>query len=154
MGSASLSRVAQAALSRCPVPRPRPGAAQVSPTSAATVVRFRRAPRAARLPRRGAATGEGLGNAFLSHISAVDGIYHVCRAFEDADVIHVEDRIDPVGDLDIIAAELRSKDIERLNSEHTGGGGRGALGGVTAETLNPEPRACWPEVQGHRAPQQ
>ena len=46
---------------------------------------------------RGAATGEGLGNAFLSHIAAVDGIFHVCRAFEDADVIHVEDRVDPVG---------------------------------------------------------
>jgi hypothetical protein len=45
---------------------------------------------------RGAAQGEGLGNAFLSHISAVDGIYHVCRAFEDPDVTHVEDRVDPV----------------------------------------------------------
>lgn len=64
---------------------------------------------------RGAAQGEGLGNAFLSHISAVDGIYHVCRAFEDADVTHVEDRVDPVGDLDIIHSELRLKDIERLS---------------------------------------
>jgi len=45
---------------------------------------------------RGAAQGEGLGNAFLSHISAVDGIFHVCRAFEDPDVTHVEDRVDPV----------------------------------------------------------
>eukprot|EP00878_Enallax_costatus_P002211 GHUV01002382.1.p1 GENE.GHUV01002382.1~~GHUV01002382.1.p1 ORF type:complete len:391 (+),score=115.49 GHUV01002382.1:141-1313(+) len=64
---------------------------------------------------KGAAQGEGLGNAFLSHISAVDGIYHVCRAFEDPDVTHVEDRVDPVGDLDIIHSELRLKDIERLN---------------------------------------
>lgn len=64
---------------------------------------------------RGAANGEGLGNAFLSHISAVDGIFHVCRAFDDPDVIHVEDRIDPVADLDIIHAELRLKDKERLN---------------------------------------
>ena len=38
---------------------------------------------------RGASSGEGLGNAFLSHIAAVDGIMHVCRAFEDSDVIHV-----------------------------------------------------------------
>ena len=53
-------------------------------------------------PCRGAAEGEGLGNNFLSHIAAVDGILHVCRAFEDADVTHVEDRIDPVADLDII----------------------------------------------------
>ncbi|GBF92492.1 obg-like ATPase [Raphidocelis subcapitata] len=64
---------------------------------------------------RGAANGEGLGNAFLSHISAVDGIFHVTRAFDDPDVIHVEDRIDPVADLDIIHAELRLKDKERLN---------------------------------------
>ena len=54
--------------------------------------------------RRGAADGEGLGNNFLSHIAAVDGILHVCRAFEDPDVIHTEDRIDPVADLDIIHA--------------------------------------------------
>ncbi len=40
---------------------------------------------------------------------AVDGIYHVCRAFEDADVIHVEDRVDPVADLEIIHSELRAK---------------------------------------------
>lgn len=42
---------------------------------------------------RGAASGEGLGNAFLSHIASVDGIFHVCRAFDDPDVIHVEDRV-------------------------------------------------------------
>jgi len=63
---------------------------------------------------RGAANGEGLGNAFLSHIAAVDGIFHVCRAFEDSDVIHVEDRVDPVADLDIIHNELRLKDKERI----------------------------------------
>ena len=51
---------------------------------------------------RGAAEGEGLGNAFLSNIAAVDGIFHVCRAFEDPDVVHVEDRVDPVADLEII----------------------------------------------------
>jgi obg-like ATPase 1 len=45
---------------------------------------------------KGAAQGQGLGNAFLSHIAAVDGIFHVCRGFDDADVVHVEDRVDPV----------------------------------------------------------
>ncbi|CAD7698764.1 unnamed protein product [Ostreobium quekettii] len=65
---------------------------------------------------RGAAQGEGLGNAFLANISAVDGIFHVCRAFADPDVTHVEDRIDPVEDLKIIFAELRAKDIERVNT--------------------------------------
>lgn len=63
---------------------------------------------------RGAAQGEGLGNAFLSHIASVDGIYHVCRAFEDADVIHVEDRVDPVADLEIIHQELRAKDRAKV----------------------------------------
>ncbi|CAG9461589.1 unnamed protein product [Pedinophyceae sp. YPF-701] len=66
---------------------------------------------------KGASEGQGLGNAFLSNISAVDGIFHVCRAFEDAEVVHVEDRVDPVEDLAIIHAELRAKDLERVNGE-------------------------------------
>ena len=61
---------------------------------------------------KGASAGEGLGNAFLSHIRGVDGIFHVMRAFDDADVIHVEDRVDPIEDIDIITGELRLKDIE------------------------------------------
>lgn len=44
---------------------------------------------------KGAAEGAGLGNAFLSHISAVDGIFHVCRAFDNDDIIHVEGSVDP-----------------------------------------------------------
>lgn len=65
---------------------------------------------------KGAANGEGLGNAFLSNIAAVDGIFHVCRAFDDADVVHVEDRVDPVEDLEIIHSELRAKDMERCKN--------------------------------------
>jgi len=63
---------------------------------------------------RGASKGEGLGNAFLSHIRAVDGIFHVTRVFEDADVTHVEGAIDPVRDLEIINEELLLKDIESV----------------------------------------
>lgn len=63
---------------------------------------------------RGAAQGEGLGNAFLSNIAAVDGIFHVLRTFEDPDITHVEDRVDPVDDMHIIHGELRAKDIERV----------------------------------------
>lgn len=40
--------------------------------------------------------GAGLGNAFLSHIQAVDGLYHVVRAFDNPEVIHVDDSIDPI----------------------------------------------------------
>ncbi|KAI0364311.1 cytoplasmic protein [Pilatotrama ljubarskyi] len=60
----------------------------------------------------GASTGAGLGNAFLSHVRAVDGIFQVVRAFDDAEVIHVEGDVDPCRDMDIISTELRLKDIE------------------------------------------
>lgn len=63
---------------------------------------------------KGASEGHGLGNNFLSNIQAVDGLYHVCRAFPDDDVIHVEGSVDPVRDLEIIANELRLKDLERI----------------------------------------
>lgn len=63
---------------------------------------------------KGAHEGAGLGNAFLSNIQAVDGIFHVCRAFSDEDVIHVEGDVNPVRDLEIIFDELRLKDLERL----------------------------------------
>ncbi|KAJ4380807.1 Obg-like ATPase [Didymella sp. IMI 355093] len=61
---------------------------------------------------RGASTGAGLGNAFLSHIRAVDAIFQVVRCFDDAEIIHVEGDVDPIRDLDIISEELRLKDIE------------------------------------------
>jgi obg-like ATPase 1 len=64
---------------------------------------------------KGASTGEGLGNAFLSHIRAVDGIYHVMRIFEDADVTHVEGAVDPIRDIEIIIEELMLKDIELIS---------------------------------------
>ncbi|KAF9533723.1 P-loop containing nucleoside triphosphate hydrolase protein [Crepidotus variabilis] len=60
----------------------------------------------------GASTGAGLGNAFLSHVRAVDGIFQVVRAFDDAEVIHVEGDVDPLRDMEIIQTELRLKDIE------------------------------------------
>jgi len=69
---------------------------------------------------KGASTGEGLGNAFLSHIRAVDGIFHMSRAFADPDVVHVEGDVDPVRDLSIIASELRAKDLEFLTKHLTG----------------------------------
>merc|ERR1719222_1109168 len=65
----------------------------------------------------GASKGEGLGNAFLSHIQSVDGIIHVMRAFEDDDVIHAEDTVDPVRDINTISSELRIKDIDFIKSK-------------------------------------
>lgn len=60
---------------------------------------------------KGASTGAGLGNAFLSHISAVDGIFHVVRAFPNEEVIHEEGDIDPIRDIEIINGELIAKDL-------------------------------------------
>jgi obg-like ATPase 1 len=61
---------------------------------------------------RGSSTGAGLGNAFLSHIRAVDAIFEVVRCFDDAEITHVEGDVNPVRDLDIIKEELILKDIE------------------------------------------
>eukprot|EP00499_Haloplacidia_sp_CaronLabIsolate_P005335 CAMPEP_0196780648 /NCGR_PEP_ID=MMETSP1104-20130614/8287_1 /TAXON_ID=33652 /ORGANISM="Cafeteria sp., Strain Caron Lab Isolate" /LENGTH=394 /DNA_ID=CAMNT_0042150861 /DNA_START=39 /DNA_END=1223 /DNA_ORIENTATION=- len=63
---------------------------------------------------RGASEGAGLGNAFLSHISAVDGIFHMVRAFPSKKVTHVEDSVDPVRDMQIIHEELRLKDLQHV----------------------------------------
>ncbi|WFD43805.1 hypothetical protein MPSI1_002469 [Malassezia psittaci] len=60
----------------------------------------------------GASTGAGLGNAFLSNVRSVDGIFQVIRAFDDSDIIHVEGDVNPLRDMEIISTELRLKDIE------------------------------------------
>jgi len=59
---------------------------------------------------KGASEGAGLGNAFLSHIQAVDGLFHVVRCFESDEVVHVDDSVDPVRDLETITGELCAKD--------------------------------------------
>jgi ribosome-binding ATPase len=61
---------------------------------------------------RGASKGEGLGNKFLSHIREVDAVAYVLRCFEDSDVSHVENRIDPVADADTVETELMLADLE------------------------------------------
>lgn len=64
---------------------------------------------------RGASKGEGLGNKFLSHIREVDAIVHVIRCFEDDNVVHVEGKIDPIDDLEVINLELIFADMEMLD---------------------------------------
>ena len=63
---------------------------------------------------RGASKGEGLGNKFLSHIREVDAICHVLRTFESGDIIHVEGRVDPRADREIIETELILADLESM----------------------------------------
>ena len=64
---------------------------------------------------RGASKGEGLGNQFLSHIRECDAIVQVARCFEDGNVIHVENRVDPVSDIATVTTELCLKDLDTVN---------------------------------------
>ena len=63
---------------------------------------------------KGASKGEGLGNQFLANIREVDAIAHVLRCFDDADVTHVEGRVDPVEDAQTIETELMLADLESV----------------------------------------
>ena len=63
---------------------------------------------------KGAAQGEGLGHKFLSHIREVDAIIHVVRCFEDANIVHVDGKVDPLRDVDTITMELIFSDMEML----------------------------------------
>lgn len=68
---------------------------------------------------KGASKGEGLGNKFLGHIREVDAIAHVVRCFEDGNVPHVSDIIDPAADIDTINTELMISDMESLDKRKT-----------------------------------
>ncbi len=64
---------------------------------------------------KGASKGEGLGNKFLSHIREVDAIVNVVRCFENAEITHVEGKIDPIRDIEIIKTELILADLETID---------------------------------------
>ena len=63
---------------------------------------------------RGASKGEGLGNQFLGNIREVDAIVHVLRCFEDIDIQHVDNKIDPISDAETVETELMLSDLESL----------------------------------------
>jgi GTP-binding protein YchF len=63
---------------------------------------------------RGASKGEGLGNQFLSHIREVDAVAYVLRCFADDNITHVENRVDPIADAEIVETELMLADLESL----------------------------------------
>lgn len=69
---------------------------------------------------RGAASGEGLGNQFLGHIRTTDAIAHVVRCFEEDNVIHVDNSIDPVRDIHTIETELLLKDLDSVEKKIDG----------------------------------
>ncbi len=65
---------------------------------------------------KGASNGEGLGNKFLSHIREVDAIVEVVRCFSDSNIIHVENSVDPIRDIEIINVELLLADLEVIDN--------------------------------------
>ena len=65
---------------------------------------------------KGASKGEGLGNKFLANIRETDAILHVLRCFDDENITHVDGRVDPVRDKEIIDYELQLKDLETIDS--------------------------------------
>ncbi|ANB34204.1 redox-regulated ATPase YchF [Rhodovulum sulfidophilum] len=69
---------------------------------------------------KGASKGEGLGNQFLANIRECDAVAHVLRCFEDGDVTHVEGRVDPVADAEVIETELMIADMESIEKRLQG----------------------------------
>lgn len=80
---------------------------------------------------RGASKGEGKGNAFLSNIRDADAVAHVVRCFEDENIVHVDNRVDPIADIETIETELILKDLEtaqrRLEKAERAAKGQDAL---------------------------
>ena len=66
---------------------------------------------------KGASKGEGLGNQFLANIREVDAIAHVVRCFEDDNIVHVDGRIKPIADKEIIDTELQLKDLDSVEKK-------------------------------------
>lgn len=66
---------------------------------------------------KGASKGEGLGNQFLANIREVDAIVHVVRCFEDDNIVHVDGKVNPVNDKEIIDTELQLKDLESVDKK-------------------------------------
>ncbi len=66
---------------------------------------------------KGASKGEGLGNQFLGHIKQVTVISHIVRCFEDSQVIHIDGKIDPINDIDIVNLELIFSDLQSIDKK-------------------------------------
>src|SRR6201985_576576 len=66
----------------------------------------------------GASKGEGLGNQFLGHIRATDAIAHVVRCFDDPNIIHVNGKVDPLRDIDVINTELLLADLDSVEKRY------------------------------------
>jgi GTP-binding protein YchF len=82
---------------------------------------------------KGASKGEGLGNQFLGNIREVDAIVHVLRCFEDDDIQHVNNRVDPLADAEVVETELMLSDLESLEKRVPAAAKRGMAGDKEAK---------------------
>ncbi|MCK0128438.1 redox-regulated ATPase YchF [Erythrobacter sp. F6033] len=84
---------------------------------------------------KGASAGEGLGNQFLGNIREVDAIVHVLRCFEDDDIQHVSNKVDPLADAEVVETELMLADLESLEKRVPNAEKRGKAGDKEAKAL-------------------
>ncbi len=84
---------------------------------------------------KGASKGEGLGNQFLGNIREVDAIVHVLRCFEDDDIQHVANTVDPIADAEVVETELMLSDLESLEKRVPAAAKRGAAGDKEAKAM-------------------
>ncbi len=82
---------------------------------------------------KGASKGEGLGNQFLGNIREVDAVVHVLRCFEDDDIQHVANKVDPITDAEVVETELMLSDLESLEKRVPAAQKRGAAGDKEAK---------------------
>ncbi len=84
---------------------------------------------------KGASAGEGLGNQFLGNIREVDAIVHVLRCFEDDDIQHVANKVDPIADAEVVETELMLSDLESLEKRVENAKRRATSGDKDAKAL-------------------
>ncbi|SHN54375.1 redox-regulated ATPase YchF [Erythrobacter sanguineus] len=84
---------------------------------------------------KGASKGEGLGNQFLGNIREVDAVVHVLRCFEDDDIQHVANKVDPIADAEVVETELMLSDLESLEKRVPAAAKRGATGDKEAKAM-------------------
>ncbi|AKQ42248.1 GTP-dependent nucleic acid-binding protein EngD [Aurantiacibacter atlanticus] len=84
---------------------------------------------------KGASAGEGLGNQFLGNIREVDAIVHVLRCFEDDDIQHVSNQVDPIADAEVVETELMLSDLESLEKRVDNAKRRATAGDKEAKAL-------------------
>ena len=84
---------------------------------------------------KGASAGEGLGNQFLGNIREVDAIVHVLRCFEDDDIQHVSNKVDPIADAEVVETELMLSDLESLEKRVSNAEKRATAGDKEAKIL-------------------